>query len=100
MKRLLCLSGVLMLLMHPLSISPTLADEDDLSNGVFIAHHPPGIQFTDPPPEGWCQHYLDNFAIYSCDEQNPRITDRGIERQDRELEELPRRVLRKRGFVS
>ena len=78
MKRLLRLCGALVLLMHLLPISPSLADEDDLSNGVFIAHHPPGIQFTVPsPPEGWCQHYLDNFAIYSCEEQNPRI-DGGV----------------------
>lgn len=50
------------------------ADESDLSNGVFIVHNPPGLQFSDfPPPEGWCEHYESNFAISSCEEQNPRI---------------------------
>ncbi|MFC1573167.1 hypothetical protein ACFL6M_06165 [Candidatus Eisenbacteria bacterium] len=74
MKRLLCLCGVLVFPAHLLSSSPSLADVDDLSNGVFIAHNPPGLQFTDAaPPEGWCQHYYDNFAIHTCEEQNPML---------------------------
>jgi hypothetical protein len=53
-------------------------DPRDLSNGVLIAHAPLGLEFTNPaPPEGWCQHYIDNFAIHSCEEQNPRIDTEG-----------------------
>jgi hypothetical protein len=56
------------------SISPTGAQEWDLSGGVLITHCPLGLQFTDPaPPEGWCRHYSDNFAINCCHEQRARI---------------------------
>jgi hypothetical protein len=49
-----------------------VADENDLSGGVFIAHHDPGIVFCEPL-EGWCQHYIDGYAIDNCDAQNPSI---------------------------
>ncbi len=50
------------------------ADQSDLEGGVFIAHRPSAMQFSsDPPPEGWCQHYLDSYAITSCEEQVNRI---------------------------
>jgi len=50
------------------------ADPYDLSGGVLIAHAPPGLEFSAaPPPEGWCQHYRDNFAIQRCADQHPRI---------------------------
>ncbi len=50
------------------------ADPSDLEGGVFIAHHPAVLQYTSPaPPEGWCQHYLDNFAINDCQGQVNRI---------------------------
>jgi hypothetical protein len=48
------------------------AQVTDLSGGVFIAHHDPNINMS-PPLEGWCQHYIDNYAISSCEEQNPSI---------------------------
>jgi hypothetical protein len=52
----------------------TAADQNDLDGGVFIAHYPSGIQFSsDPPAEGWCQHYLDGFAISACEDQVNRI---------------------------
>jgi hypothetical protein len=50
------------------------ADESDLSNGVLITHHVPEIEYTPGgPSEGWCEYYLDNYAIYCCDHQNTRI---------------------------
>lgn len=66
------LAGTLAILIGLLGPSPARGDETDLSNGVFIAHHPPTIQFSNPP-EGWCQYYLDNLAIHCCSAQNPRI---------------------------
>ncbi|MFC1572942.1 right-handed parallel beta-helix repeat-containing protein, partial [Candidatus Eisenbacteria bacterium] len=51
--------------------SPCAGDPSDLSGGVFIAHHPPDLSFTNSP---WsCQHYIDELAITSCGEQNTRI---------------------------
>jgi predicted outer membrane repeat protein len=50
------------------------ADPYELSDGVLIAHAPPGLEFSaSPPPEGWCQHYLDGFAIDRCADQHPRV---------------------------
>ncbi|MBD3235516.1 MAG: hypothetical protein GF330_02295 [Candidatus Eisenbacteria bacterium] len=48
------------------------ADENDLTGGVFICHHDPDIVYSEPL-EGWCQHYLDGYAITTCEEQNPQI---------------------------
>jgi len=58
-----------------LALSPgARADVTDLSNGVFIVHHEPEIQYSDDPPGGdWCRYYTDSYAIHACDEQNPRI---------------------------
>ncbi len=54
------------------------ADVNDLGNGVFITHHPPELEFTDPPPaEGWCQLYIDDCAIDCCTEQRTRIEETG-----------------------
>jgi len=63
-----------------LLLEPVMADPSDLEGGVFIAHHPSAMQFSsDPPQEGWCQHYLDNYAITSCGEQVNRIdTTQGV----------------------
>lgn len=47
------------------------ADPANLSQGVFIAHHPPGLQYSQG--QDWCQRYIDDFAIDSCDLQNTRI---------------------------
>ncbi|MBD3236558.1 MAG: hypothetical protein GF330_07630, partial [Candidatus Eisenbacteria bacterium] len=52
------------------------ADSDELTSGVFLCHHDPGIGYS-VPPEGWCQHYLDELAIVSCDGQNPQILEGG-----------------------
>jgi hypothetical protein len=50
------------------------ADRDDLSGGVFIVHHAVGMQYTpDPPADGWCGLYQQDFSIACCSEQNPRI---------------------------
>ena len=47
------------------------AQPSDLSNGVFITHHPPGI--VDSAMWGsWCPNYAE-FAITTCEEQNPTI---------------------------
>jgi hypothetical protein len=57
-----------------LATGPIRADVDNLEGGVFIAHHVPDMMFTNPPPaEGWCQHYLDNFAIADSASQINRI---------------------------
>ncbi|MBD3236598.1 MAG: hypothetical protein GF330_07830 [Candidatus Eisenbacteria bacterium] len=58
-----------------LFLSAPMADEADLSGGVFVTHHPPSLQWTDPPPEeGWCQYYLDAFAVDCCEEQSASLT--------------------------
>jgi len=50
------------------------ADENDLSGGVFICHFDPHCQPSgDPPPGGWCEYWLDDCAIHTCEEQNPSI---------------------------
>ncbi|MCK4304531.1 MAG: hypothetical protein KAY24_09860, partial [Candidatus Eisenbacteria sp.] len=37
-------------------------------------HCAPGLSYTTPsPPQGWCEHYLDNFAISDCEDQLNRI---------------------------
>jgi hypothetical protein len=43
----------------------------DLGGGVFIAHHPPGLQYSEG--EDWCQRYVNEFAISECKEQHNRI---------------------------
>jgi len=48
-----------------------LSDSSDLEGGVFIAHHPPGLQYTSG--QDWCARYFQEFAIDSCAEQNNRI---------------------------
>ncbi len=54
--------------------SGALAQEDNLAGGVIITHYPTGIVFSDMGyPEGWCQHYLNNYAITDAANQNPRI---------------------------
>ena len=50
------------------------ADPTDLTGGVFIAHYPAALQFSsDPPPEGWCHHYNESFALEVCEEQVNRV---------------------------
>ncbi len=51
------------------------ADIDDLSGGVFIAHYVPELPFCydPPPPDGWCDVYLQHHAISSSAEQNNRV---------------------------
>ena len=49
-------------------------ESESLIGGVLIVHAPPGITYSiDPPEEGWCQHYLDSYAITASEEQNARI---------------------------
>lgn len=46
-------------------------DSTNLEGGVFIAHHPPDVQYslwTD-----WCQKYVEEYALTSCEDQNNRI---------------------------
>jgi hypothetical protein len=53
-------------------------EADDLSAGVLITHHPPGLQYTDETPAGgWGAHYLSDWQFAGCEEQNPRIDDDG-----------------------
>ncbi|MBD3236803.1 MAG: hypothetical protein GF330_08875 [Candidatus Eisenbacteria bacterium] len=54
--------------------NPCLGDTiADLTGGVFLCHHDPDVAFT-TPPEGWCEAYLEEFAIEDPAEQHPSIT--------------------------
>jgi hypothetical protein len=59
---------LLLVLLMPGSV---LSDSSNLEGGVFIAHHPPGLQYTDGQDR--CARYFQEFAIDSCSEQNTRI---------------------------
>ena len=52
-------------------MTPVSADVNDLSQGVMIAHAPPG--FTYSPGLDYCGEYPLSFAISSCGEQNNRV---------------------------
>lgn len=68
---------VVLLLALPCALVAT-ADVTDLSNGVFITHHPPELQFSGPPPpEDWCQQYHDNYGIDCCSQQNTTVGEIG-----------------------
>ncbi len=56
---------------------PVHADENDLSGGVFIMHCPPDLVYTVESPEYWCERYWDEYAISSCEQQNPYIDAEG-----------------------
>jgi hypothetical protein len=47
------------------------ADENNLTDGVFICHHDPNLIGT--PPYDWCQYYIDGYKIEDCESQNPMI---------------------------
>ena len=50
------------------------ASVDFLEGGTFICHHPPGLLYSQPPPEeGWYWHFLDQYGLEDADEQNPAI---------------------------
>jgi hypothetical protein len=51
------------------------SDSSNLEGGVFIAHHPPGLQYSEG--ENWCARYFQDFAIDSCSEQSNRIDTQG-----------------------
>jgi len=59
---------VLLALLMPGS---ALSDSSNLEGGAFIAHHPPGLQYTSG--QDWCARYFQEFAIDSCSQQNNRI---------------------------
>lgn len=63
MKRVL-----LALALVGLGAGVAVADPNDLSDGVFIAHYPPGIVYTIDPTD-WCATY-GQFAITHCEQQN------------------------------
>ena len=55
-----------------------LADSSDLSNGVFIVHAPPSLQYTNSPPTGsWCGAYTQYAAIDTCSEQINHVDTQG-----------------------
>jgi hypothetical protein len=55
-----------------------LAQTTDLSNGVFIAHAPSSLQYTNSPPTGtWCGAYAEYAAIDSCSEQVNEVDTEG-----------------------
>jgi len=46
----------------------------DLSGGVFIAHAPPEMQYSDvAPPDGWCQEYFSRNPLWRAEDQVNRI---------------------------
>lgn len=54
------------------------ADPTNLAGGVLIAHHPAGMVYSiDPPTDGWCQTYRDEFAITSAEQQVNRTDTTG-----------------------
>ncbi len=53
------------------------ADPANLENGVLIAHHPSGLQYS--AGQDWCQRYFQGFSIDSCGEQHNRIDLHGSE---------------------
>lgn len=62
------------MLLSLIAVRVASPDVSNLAGGVLIAHFPAAMSFsTDPPPEGWCQHYLTNHALESCEEQLNRI---------------------------
>jgi hypothetical protein len=70
MKRAWLLSSLILL-----AVTPAFSDSSNLEGGVFIAHHPPGLQYSEG--ENWCARYFQDFAIDSCSEQNNRIDIQG-----------------------
>ncbi len=54
-----------------LQVTVAAADPANLENGVLIAHHPPGLQYS--AGQDWCQRYFDDFAIDTCSDQHNRI---------------------------
>ncbi|MBD3237466.1 MAG: hypothetical protein GF330_12240, partial [Candidatus Eisenbacteria bacterium] len=49
------------------------ASVDFLGGGTFICHHPPGLLYSQPPAEGWYEHFLGEYALTDPNQQNPRI---------------------------
>ncbi|MBM3957784.1 MAG: hypothetical protein FJ313_07020, partial [Gemmatimonadetes bacterium] len=62
-----------------LQMATASSDPGNLEGGVFLAHHPPGVQYSQGVD--WCQTYVDSFAIDSCSEQHNRIDLDGNEGQ-------------------
>ncbi len=54
-----------------LASAPAEAQSDYLGDGVLIAHHPQGIEFS--ASEDWCARYEREFRLSECTDQNPRI---------------------------
>ncbi|MCK4305702.1 MAG: hypothetical protein KAY24_15800 [Candidatus Eisenbacteria sp.] len=65
---------MLILLLCGLVANGAGADPTNLEGGMLLAHFVPELVYTsDAPPGGWCQAYLDTYAISSCEEVNCRI---------------------------
>jgi hypothetical protein len=64
---LLCLLNAVVLL------GTASADPESLDGGVLIAHYVPEMVFSEAPPEGYCAHYLEHYAISHYSEQLNRI---------------------------
>ena len=62
-----------------LQMATASSDPGNLEGGVFLAHHPPGVQYSQGVD--WCQAYFESFAIDSCSEQHNRIDLDGNEGQ-------------------
>ena len=71
MKRVL-----LALALVGLGVGAAYPQVDNLTGGVFIFHSPPGLVYTDT--EDYCATYATQWAIRSCDQQNPRVDSEDI----------------------
>ncbi len=67
---------ILALVVLGLAAPLVMAQVTDLSGGVFIAHRPPTMEFS-VPPQGWCDYYIEDYGISSCNEQYNRIDATG-----------------------
>ena len=59
-----------------LGVGAAYPQVDNLTGGVFIFHSPPGLVYTDT--EDYCATYATQWAIRSCDQQNPRVDSEDI----------------------
>ncbi len=68
------ISTLLLSALLPLVSMTSLADPSNLYGGVLIAHEVTIIpRSIDPPPQGWCQYYIDEHAIYSLSDVDARV---------------------------
>jgi hypothetical protein len=72
-------NALLTLVVFGLAVGGVGADENDLSNGVFIAHYAPSLVYTDDIPHDEWGEVLQNSedAIHGCNDQINRLDGQG-----------------------